>query len=489
MHSILNNRRRGTTTLGMRSSQGLLISLVVALVCALAPAAASAHARHNQAGFRFTTPKLTVSQSAGAATFTIVRANAHRKAQIRYMTLRGTAVAHQDYTPEKAMIPFAAGQHSATFSIPVVNHDTSVVPKTVRLQLFGPWHGALADPHYAVLRIVAGSIAAVTRVPGNPLGLATTPPATDPLTGATAFVDWKKGLAAVKARRLRHRHPGEAAALDVIAKEPDVARWGNWTRVSQVGIQVNKYLARANAESPGTIPELSTYWIVDAKRSHPACGHYSDSRHRLRTYNAWIKHFARGIGDNRAIVFLEVDSLITMGCLSHHGVAVRLQELHDAFNALSKDPRVVVYTDAGAADALNPHRAAQLLRRAGIREIQGFFLNATHFDWTSNEIHYGNIISRLTGHKHFVVNTAMNGRGPVRPHDRAQHGNENLCSPPGRGLGPLPTFTTGFRYVDAFAWIATPGRSGGCGKGAPPTGRFWVKRAVSLVRHANFKVR
>jgi endoglucanase len=473
----------------MRSSKGLLAWLVVGLVCAVAPAAASAHARHNQSGFRFTKSHLTVSQSAGSATFTIVRAHARRKAQIRYMTLHGTAVPHQDYTPEKAMIPFARGQHSATFTIPVVDHGTFVVPKKVRLQLFGPWHGALANPHYAVLKIVSGRAAAVKRIPGNPLGLTTTPPTTDPLTGAAGFVDWKKGLAAVKARRLRHRHPGEAAALDVIAREPDVARWGNWTKVGAVGLQVNKYLARANAEQPGSIPELSTYWLVDAKRSHPACGHYADSPHRQRTYKAWMKHFARGIGDYRAIVFLEVDSLITVNCLSHHGLQVRLHELHDAFTALSKDPRVVVYTDAGAADALNAHRAAHLLRKAGIGKIQGFFLNATHFDWTSNEIHYGNVISRLTGHKHFVVNTAMNGRGPIRPHDRAHNGNENLCSPPGRGLGPLPTFSTGFRYVDAFAWIATPGRSGGCGKGAPPTGRFWTKRAISLVRHANFKVR
>jgi len=202
-----------------------------------------------------------------------------------------------------------------------------------------------------------------------------------------------------------------------------------------------------------------------------------------------VTNFARGIGDYRAIVFLEVDSLITVNCLSHHGLQVRLQELHDAFDALSQDPRVVVYTDAGAADALNAARAARLLRRAGIGEIQGFFLNATHFDWTRKEIRYGEQISRMTGGKHFVVNTAMNGRGPLIPRDRVRDGNEDLCSPPGRGLGPLPTFDTGFPRVDAFAWIAYPGRSGGCGKGAPPTGRFWVARALSLVRHADFAVR
>ena len=57
------------------------------------------------------------------------------------------------------------------------------------------------------------------------------------------------------------------------------------------------------------------------------------------------------------------------------------------------------------------------------------------------------------------------------------------------GLAPLPTFNTGFPRVDALAWIAYPGRSSGCGAGAPPTGDFWVARALSLVRHADFAVR
>jgi endoglucanase len=338
------------------------------------------------------------------------------------------------------------------------------------------------------LRPTAAPSAVLARA-GNPLALSTAPPASDPLRGAHAFVDREAGLAAVAARRLRHSHPRQARLLHVIAREPDTGRWGNWTAASDVGPQVSTYLARAAAESPGSVPELSTYWIVDPPLTRPNCGHYSDTPERQAAYDQWVTNFANAIGNYRAIVFLEVDSLITVNCLSRAGVQVRLQELHAAFNALSQDPHVVVYTDAGAADAIHARRAARMLRRAGISEIQGFFLNATHFDWTRKEIRYGNKISRMTGGKHFVVNTAMNGRGPVIPNDRAQDGNEDLCSPPGRGLGPLPTFNTGFPRVDALAWIAYPGRSSGCGAGAPPTGDFWVARALSLVRHANFAVR
>jgi len=49
---------------------------------------------------------------------------------------------------------------------------------------------------------------------------------------------------------------------------------------------------------------------------------------------------------------------------------------------------------------------------------------------------------------------------------------------------------TGYRNVDAFAWIANPGVSSGeCQPGAPPSGVFWPGLALQLVQHANFHVR
>jgi Glycosyl hydrolases family 6. len=138
-----------------------------------------------------------------------------------------------------------------------------------------------------------------------------------------------------------------------------------------------------------------------------------------------VESLARGVGDAHAIMFEEMDSLITVGCLSKHGLAVRLAMLRDANQILSQVPHLVVYEDAGAADGPQSARyMASLLRRAGVSLIQGFFLNSTHFDWTLHEIQYGNAISRLIGGKHFVVNTAENGRGPPHPRDRVHQGNE-----------------------------------------------------------------
>jgi endoglucanase len=132
-----------------------------------------------------------------------------------------------------------------------------------------------------------------------------------------------------------------------------------------------------------------------------------------------------------------------------------------------------------------------------VAKIQGFFLNATHFDWTRNEIRYGRKISRLTGGKHFVINTGVNGRGPLRPRDIVKQGLEVLCNPVGRGLGPKPSTHTGYRGADMFAWTTNPGESGGqCHDqpgyqmaGAPPTGQYWPAYGLMLVRNADCRVR
>jgi endoglucanase len=87
-----------------------------------------------------------------------------------------------------------------------------------------------------------------------------------------------------------------------------------------------------------------------------------------------------------------------------------------------------------------------------------------------------------------VINTGENGRGPLVPRSRVLSGNEVLCNPPGRGLGPQST-DTGYRWADAFLWFSNPGgSSGACRPGAPPAGVYWPTYAVMLVRNAVSKV-
>ncbi|MGI9183729.1 MAG: glycoside hydrolase family 6 protein [Solirubrobacteraceae bacterium] len=465
----------------------LIPAAVIVAVFALAPAAANADLP-DPLGFHLSSAVI-MPEDVGNAVVTIERTVTLREAQIRYTTLPGTVVRYQDYTPVKSMIVFMPGQASATFSIPIVNHGMVELPKTIRIALFGAHPTGMGAPSTAVLTIVSGAVSVLARDPLNPLGLAATPPSRDPLTGATPFVDRQAGLAAAQARRWRQSRPRAAAMLNVIAGQPEVHRWGNWSGPDP-GVQVSQFMVRTQAQEPGTVPEFATYWIVDSKRIHQRCHPYSDPPWRQRAYHNWVQSLARGVGNYRAIMFEEMDSLITVGCLSRTGLAVREHELADANAILSSVPHLVVYQDAGAADAVHARPMARLLLASGVSKIQGFYLNSTHFDWTLKEIKSGEQISRLTGGKHFVVNTAENGQGPLVPRNRVKYGNELLCNPPNRGLGPKPTFATGFPKVDAFAWIANPGKSGGfCRPGAPPTGDFWPALALELVRHANFRVR
>ncbi len=309
----------------------------------------------------------------------------------------------------------------------------------------------------------------------NPLELSPAPTNGNPLSGARFFVDHEDSAAAAA-----RSYP----QLNVIADQPGTARFGSFSGPN-VGAVVHDYLVRAAHQEPGTVPMLATYRVVTGH-----CGRWADTPADQASYHRFIKSFAHGIGHHRAVLFLEMDSLITTGCLTPRGVTIRMRELHGAIDTLVAEcPHLVIYLDAGAADALSAAHTARLLKRAGVGQIQGFFLNSTHFDWTSHEIRYGERISRLTGGKHFVVNTGENGRGPLVPANRVKQGNEVLCNPPGRGLGPKPTTNTGYPRVDAFAWTSNPGESGGpCVPGAPPTGAYWPAYALMLVRNADFNV-
>ena len=245
------------------------------------------------------------------------------------------------------------------------------------------------------------------------------------------------------------------------------------------------YLRTAQVADPGAVPMMATYRLV---ANQCRDGGRADSPAQVGAYHRFVDGLARGIGNFRALLFLEMDSLITSGCLHPYGLSLRLAELRYAVDRLAGLPHLV-YLDAGAADANGWRDTARMLNEAGVHQTQGFLLNATHYDWTSSEIAYGQRIARALGGVHFVVNTGDNGRGPLVPPDRVHQGNEVLCNPPGRGLGPLATTNTGFMYVDAFAWTTNPGESGGAYvPGAPPTGRYWPACAAMLYAHADFNV-
>lgn len=458
----------------------LILPLLAAVALLLTPAAASAGGT-----IRFSSSAYTVQKGQGDAVITVVRSDPRGAAQVRYGAWHVSAQPNIDYRPVGGRIDFAAGQAQATFTVPILDDGFAKGPVTVRLGLYGAWPDPLGEPSSATLTILDANAAAEARDPSNPLAL-NPPPGSDPLLGARFFVDRQWGLASVVAHQVSGRQPGVAQLLGAIASQPEAHRFGGWDPDPKHA--VGAFLARAHATDPGAVPLVETYRL-----RHVVCGGVSDSPADAASYHDWYRGFAQGIGNARAVVFFEMDALITTGCLSHHGLQVRIAELRDAIATLGALPHAVVYVDAGAADALTAGRTARLLRAIGVQRIQGFFLNSTHFDWTSSEIRYGEAIrGRLGGRPHFVVNTAVNGRGPLVPRNRVKQGNEILCNPRGRGLGPRPTASVPARYrgLDGFFWIGNPGRSGGtCGIGDPPTGSFFLGYALMLIRNADYRIR
>jgi endoglucanase len=210
-----------------------------------------------------------------------------------------------------------------------------------------------------------------------------------------------------------------------------------------------------HAVAPNAIPLLSTYFLL-----HTA-GCPTESAGDQAVFKRQVDEFAAGGRTTRRSSSPEEDAVDTSGCLSKRGLAMRKKLLAFEVGALAKIPHAVVYIDGGTEDANTAQFAAKILNAPACDKIRGFFLNATHRNWTSKEIAFGEKISRLTHGAHFIVNTADNGRGPtLNPHPSKQ-GVENLCNPPGSGLGPQPTTNTGFPLVDAFEWTSVPGKSSG----------------------------
>lgn len=166
--------------------------------------------------------------------------------------------------------------------------------------------------------------------------------------------------------------------------------------------------------------------VVDAARRHEVpvlvaydipfrdCAQYS-SGGALSTadYVAWIDGFARGIGDRRAVVLLEPDSL---GIIPFNtdingnqewckptdaagnpqpgaSPTERYAALNAAVDRLERQPNVSVYLDGTHSAWLGVGDIADRLVKAGVQRAQGFFLNVSNYQVTPRQQKYGTWIS------------------------------------------------------------------------------------------------
>jgi endoglucanase len=132
-------------------------------------------------------------------------------------------------------------------------------------------------------------------------------------------------------------------------------------------------------------------------------------------YKAWIDGFAAGIGNEPAIVILEPDGLGIIPFYNPYAdadgsnalewcqpadanpataAADRFEMLNYAVDALKAQPNVSVYLDGTHSAWLGVGDAAHRLVQAGVNDADGFFLNVSNYQFTSNSVQYGTWISK-----------------------------------------------------------------------------------------------
>lgn len=466
-----------------------ILSAVVTLLVA-APQALAARTGHADASnpgsgkVSFSSAVYNANENAGQFAVTVERTNTSGPETVYYgVTNKSSGAGNNFVKVPNSELDFAPGQSTATFDVTINDQGINGPARTARAYLYGAHPQALGSPSQATINLLQND-PLQTKDPENPLGYPQVPTDGDPLQYVNWYIWGTQSPAGAALSKYQSSNPAWAQALHTIAYSPGSGTYRFWMwnqPASGLASTVERFLADAEVAQPNTTVALSSYSLV-----HGPCESPKAIKSR---YENWITQLARGIGNFRVVLYLEEDSLIETHCLSHGAIATRLGELAYAVKALSVDPHLLIYMDAGAPDAsISAAKMARYLRQADIAQAQGFFVNATHNDWTTTDVAYGQQIAKLTGGKHFIVQTDDNGRGPLVPKDRVKNGNEDLCNPPGRGTGPL-TWNTGYEYVDGFLWFNNPGNSDGpCGAGDPPIAQFWAQYAVSLVQHGTDQV-
>ena len=291
------------------------------------------------------------------------------------------------------------------------------------------------------------------------------PVGVNPIAGATFWVN-PYSNAKKTADSWRATRPADAAQMDKIAQNAQAQWFGGWS--GDIFTAVSNAVATTTAT--GSRPVFVAYNIPNRD-----CGGYSAGGTTPDGYKTWIAAFANGLGASQAVVILEPDAVTQLGCLSSADQTIRINLLQYAITVL-KAVGAVVYLDGGHSAWKSASDQASLLTRASVGAADGFFVNVSNFQYTSNSISYGKAISALIGGKHFIIDTSRNGQGPTA--DNA------WCNPPGRGLGAAATTFTADPVVDAYLWVKAPGESDGSCNGYPSAGTWISDYALGLAQRS-----
>jgi endoglucanase len=201
---------------------------------------------------------------------------------------------------------------------------------------------------------------------------------------------------------------GRLAAMEATPQ----AVWFTSGSPSDVQAAVRKTMHAAAVER--RVPVLVAYNVPFRDCAQFSAGGATDTA----AYEAWIDGFARGIGDGKAVVILEPDSLgiipfnTTLGGAADwckptvsdgQGNVVaapganpgeRYAQLNYAVDSIEgKAARATVYLDGTHSAWLGVGEAASRLVTAGVRRAQGFFLNVSNYQPTDQSAQFGTWVS------------------------------------------------------------------------------------------------
>ena len=287
--------------------------------------------------------------------------------------------------------------------------------------------------------------------------------------------------------------------LDPIVQAPKVQWFGAWIPDDLIAERVKAYIANATGGDRSVLVQMAVFRVVPWE--HEACTRLPTDR-EVASYKTWIRRAAHAIGKAHVALVLQPDGPFAL--CAPHGSHLPAHLVRYAARHFAAQPHTHVYIDGGAADWDwdQPARALKVLLPAGIGVpgVRGFALASTHYDSTADEVRFGTAVVRaLARHgipgRHFVVNTAANGR-PFRfgTYPGPDPNNARVCSAtvhdPCVALGIPPTASVArprwglssavdamaLKHCDGYVWVGRPWLY----RQASP---FDLKRALTLVKH------
>ena len=255
-----------------------------------------------------------------------------------------------------------------------------------------------------------------------------------------------------------------------IGQQPMAQWFGSW---SGPITEATEELTSA-AQEEGALPIMVAYNIS----GRDACGgHSGGGAGSPEAYEAWIRDYARGIGDSPALVILEPDALGDYECMTDAQIEEREGMLRTAIAQFAEEaPNAWVYLDAGNSSWVEADTMAERLEAAGLEDAHGFSLNVSNYLSTESNVAYAEAVNEQLSAEAgftapFVIDTSRNGKGEE---------GVDWCNPAGQQLGETSRWG---EDAELLLWIKTPGESDGdCGVGeGSEAGEFLPEVAMGLI--------